>query len=145
MSLDLSISDLADWNDDAGWVYLRLAICDSRHNGSLDHLGADGGLFSTVTSISITSSVSVARNYNNLDWLALRRPVTVVQVIEVSGLALVEGGRATQTQFAVGARGEAARVDGIDLRRIIKLELIVGRNVPSTILGILQNSIVECQ
>lgn len=143
MSLNLSISNLADWNDDAGWMCLRLTIPDSRHNGSLDHLGADSGLFSTIT--SITSSVSVARQYQNLNWFALRRPVTVVQVIKVSRLALVEGGRATQTQFAIGARGEAARVDGIDLRRIVELELIVGSNVPSTILSILQNSIVERQ
>lgn len=89
MSLDLSISDLADGNGNGSCVYLWLTICDGRHNGSLDRLGADSGLFMAVIS---TPSVSVARQYAKLDWFALRRPVTVVQIIKVPGATLVEGG-----------------------------------------------------
>lgn len=90
MSLDLSVSNLADGNSNGSRVYLWLTVCDSRHKGSLDHPGADSGLFMTVT--STWHSVYVARQYAKLDWFALRRPFTVVQIVKVPGATLVEGG-----------------------------------------------------
>lgn len=90
MSLDLPIANLADWNSERSRVHLRLTIYDGRHNGCLNHLCADSGLL--LVAASISSVVSIARNYENLDWLALRRPITVVQVVKVPGATLVKGG-----------------------------------------------------
>lgn len=90
MNLRLPISNLADWKSVARVVCVRRIIRETVHDGGMDGLGADSGTSSAVAFTPL--SVPVARHYENIDWLTLGCPVTVVQVVKVPGATLVEGG-----------------------------------------------------
>jgi hypothetical protein len=77
------------------------------------------------------------------DRLALGRPVTVIQVIEVARAALVERGGGSQGQQVVLADGEASGVDGTSLGGAVELELVVGGDVSGAGLGVLEDTVVE--
>jgi hypothetical protein len=113
VALDLSVTDLADGDGNSGSVDLRLAIRNGCDNGGLDNLGANSGLSSTATAASIAVVVATAaaastgataratataRDYSDLDGLAMRCPLAVVQVVEVSRLALIPGSLSLQGQ-----------------------------------------------
>lgn len=77
------------------------------------------------------------------DWRALRRPRSIIKIIEVTAEALIENIRATEGQRTVTASGEASGVDCSILGRGIKLELEVGSNVACTSLSVLEDAISE--
>jgi hypothetical protein len=107
MTLDLPVVNLADRDGDGSSVDLRLAIGNDCDNGSLDDLGANSDFSSaasataaaivitaasTAATTSTRAATTTAGHYQDLDRLTLRSPVAVVQVEEVSGLALEPGG-----------------------------------------------------
>ena len=82
---------------------------------------------------------SIDEDGNALSTLAL-----VVQVVEATGQALPPESRATEGEGAVGADGETCSVDGTSLGRAVELELSVGSDVTSAVLGVQEDTVVEC-
>lgn len=78
------------------------------------------------------------------DWVALCGPVLAVQVVEVSGQALVESSLATECQRTVTADGPSRGVDGTSLRGLVELKLVVGSNVTCSALAIGKDTTLEC-
>ena len=81
----------------------------------------------------------------NGDWVTLRSPFTVVEIVEIAAETLVEGRRAAERQTAITADAEAGGVDCTGLWWGVELELIVGCNVTSATLVVLEHAIVDGQ
>ena len=130
----LTVADLADGDRDLGADHLGLAIAEGHDDGSSDDGGADD---LAVGDLARERRVrTAARHGDDLDGRALRSPVAVVEVVEVTRGALVEDGRAAESKRVVAAHGEARRVDGAGLRGSVKLELVVGGDVSGSGFGI---------
>lgn len=70
--------------------------------------------------------------------------IFIVQVVEVTGLALVENVRVTQSQKSVVSDGPASSVDGTSLWwRTIELELSVGNNGTDSAVSISQDRVLQ--
>ena len=146
MSLDLAITNLAHGDGDGGGNNLGLAVREDGDNGGSDHAGSDGVLAVAAGSAALGGLLSgTARHGDNLDGVALRSPVTVVEVVEAARQALVEDGGRTQGERAIVASGETGSVDGTSLRRSVELELVVGDNGTSAVLLVLEDTIVKVE
>jgi hypothetical protein len=123
--LRLTIRDLAD-NSSRG---LRLSV------GDLSDCSNTGSRWLAVRGLA-NSARRGARDGIDQDWLAVRSPIAVIQVVEVSADALIEDVGSTEGERAIVAEGEASGIDGSGLRRAVELELEVGGNISSAFLGI---------
>lgn len=75
----------------------------------------------------------------------MRSPASVVQVVEATGQTLVEDAAASKGQGTVSTDRETGSVDGTCLWGFVELELVVGCNVSSTPLVVLEDTVVERQ
>lgn len=126
--------NLADRDASGGGSNLRLAVAQGAHNGGGDNLGADN--------LAIASLAGATTGENdNLDGGALRGPVAVVQIVEVTRLALVPNGGATEGEGAIAARAEASSVDGTGLRGTVELKLEVGGDIACPLLSVDQDRV----
>lgn len=138
VALDLAIANLADGDGDGGGDDLGLTVTDDGNDSGGDHGGSNdvaGG----------NRGVRAAREDAQVNGRALRSPASVVQVGEVSRLALVEGSRATESEGAVATDGEARGVDDTGLGRAVELELVVGDDGANAALGICENAVLQGQ
>ena len=71
--------------------------------------------------------------------------MTVVEVVEAAGQALVPDGRATESERRVATGREAGGVDGTSLCGLVKLELVVVGDVAGAILGVKEHAVLEGQ
>lgn len=98
------------------------------------------------TTITTTATAAAATGPNDeVDRRALLGPPAVVQVIEGAGGALPKDGRVAEGERTVGAGGEAGRVKSSGLRRLVKLELVAGRDVAGSPLGVDQDTVRQAQ
>jgi hypothetical protein len=134
---ELTIIDLAHRNGLHGGYNLWLAIAQRNDSSGRDNVGANNMLTSNGVGAFATG------HGENLNGRALLGPPAVVQVVEVAGLALVENRRAPEGNGAVAALGEASGVYGASLRGAVKLELVVGSDVASSALRILDDAVGE--
>ena len=143
-SLGLVIGDLS--HASGGWG-LRLVVRDLRNTGGAS---SGHGLGLSIRGLSDTSRRAArARGATwegvDVDGRALGSPVAVVEVVEATRVAGVEDGRATKSERAIATDGETASVDGTSLRWRVELELVVGGNVASVALLVLEHPVVEGQ
>lgn len=118
----LTISDLAHGDRNDRGHHLRLAIVEDSHDGGVDHRGAN---HISVTIADLAGTLA-ARQGKDSDLVALRSPVTVVDVAKCSRVAAVEGGGATKSDVTgVRADREAGSNERAGLRRVVELELVV--------------------
>lgn len=127
--LDLTVADLGHGHRDHGRDDLRLAIRQLGDDGSGNHGGTDDRA-------AWSAGTSTAGHDEDGNLLALRRPVTIVEVVEVAGQAAVPVLARTKSKSTVTADGETARVDGTGLGGAVELELVVVGNVTSAVLSI---------
>lgn len=66
----------------------------------------------------------------------MRSPIAVIKVVEVSADALIEDVGSTEGERAIVAKGEASGIDSSGLGRTVELELVVGGDISSALLGI---------
>lgn len=155
-SLGLSVRDLADRGAWSASGSLGLSITDlgDGSTGSSSDLGLSVGNLSSDTdagsgrlAITLLADGGTAGGATGQDidenGLALSGPAAIVQVVEATAQALVPDGGATEGEGAIVAHGEARGVDGIALRGLVELELVVGGNVTSAALGILQVAVAQ--
>jgi hypothetical protein len=153
--LDLAVGDLGDGSaGGSGGAGLDLTVGNLAHGstgcasldltiGDLGDRSADGGSLLGLSVGKLRSSSSGTLDDVNVDLVALVASGVVVEVVEVAAQALVEDGGATEGKGAVAASRPASSVDGASLRRTVELELVVGRNVTSTVLGVGEDTILE--
>ena len=163
-SLDLAIIDLAYLRSRSGrrrplpgsvTRSLYLTIIDLAHLGTRSW---GRGLLAGPVARSLDLTVADLRSLSPGNWvapradldlngdsLALRGPVAVIEIIELSRATLVEGRGGTEGQDVVLAYRETRGEDGTGLRGTIELELEVGGNVSSSALGVPQNTILQGQ
>jgi hypothetical protein len=103
-----------------------LSVCELRYNRShgrltITHLAYCGG--------DRGRSRGRGRQGVKIDWDTVRRPVSVIEVVEVSAQTLPPNSRATQGKAIVRADREAAGVNGACLGRVVELKLVVGGDV----------------
>jgi hypothetical protein len=77
------------------------------------------------------------------DLVALVAFALRVEVVEVTAQALMEDGGAANGEGAVGASRPTSSVDGTSLGRAIELELVVGGDVTSALLGVGEHTVLE--
>jgi len=123
--LRLTIRDLAD-NSSRG---LRLSV------GDLSDCSNTGSRWLAVRGLANRARRAAGDGIDQ-DCLAVRSPIAVIQVVEVSADALIEDVGSTEGERAIVAEGEASGIDGSGLRRVVELELEVGGNISSAFLGI---------
>ena len=136
----LTIIDLANGDHLVRGDDLRLAVGERNNEGGQnrgrtnDSLSRDSGVFSRI----------IAWDYNDVDGLALRSPVPVVEIVKVARTALIEGRGRTKSKSRISrAERETSRVDCTSLGRIVKLELIVRGNVTCSVIRILDDSVAQ--
>jgi hypothetical protein len=78
-----------------------------------------------------------------VDLVALVTSSLVVEVVKVAAQALVEDGGTAKSERTVAASRPASSVDGTSLGRIVELELVVGGNVTSAVLGVHEDAVLE--
>lgn len=139
MHLDLTIANLANGNGNAGSNDLGLTITQGSDNGGLDNSGSDNLAVRNLRH----SVLAAARHSNDRNRLALLGPVLVVQVVECTREAAVEGLGLAQSEHIVLANGEAAGEESTGLSGLVELELVVGGNVTNAILRILGGAILK--
>jgi hypothetical protein len=137
VSLDLPITNLAHGDRNRSGNDLRLTICENGDDGGSNHSGTDD---LAVALLSNCSSGSASQDVD-VDWRTLSRPVAVVQVVEGTREALVEGGRTAKCERAVSADREARGEDSAGLRGTVELELEVGGDVTSATEGVEEDAI----
>lgn len=91
----------------------------------------------------IRRALCAAGDGDDGDGLALRRPRSVVQVVEAARQALVEGLGGAQRHDVVLAEREAAGEEGAGLCRLIELELVVGRDVSGPALRVVGRAVLQ--
>ena len=79
----------------------------------------------------------------DVDRAALATLGLVVQVVEVSAQALVENSLVTKDERAVVADSPARGVDRIGLEDVVELELVVGDDLTSAAVLVLEDTVVE--
>jgi len=93
-----------------------------------------------------TARLAVDQLHNpKLHLLALLRPPAIIKVVKVPAPALPPARAATKCNRPVRTRREACGVDGARLRRLVKLELVVGRNVAGSALAVEEDAVVESE
>lgn len=135
LTLGLAVGEHGDRDNSSGGGHggLRLAV---RGDGD----GSSGG-----GSGSGAAGVG-ARDDVDVDQGALVGNVGVVQVVEATGLALVEVGGRAESDGAVLADGELSLVLATSLDGLVELELgVVGGNVTGAAVNVHQVSIVDQQ
>lgn len=78
-----------------------------------------------------------------MNLVALLASGLVVKVVEVAAQALEEDSGVAEGEGAVAASRPASSVDGASLGRAVELELVVGGDVTSAVLGVGENTILE--
>lgn len=131
------LRDLAKRDSSRSCSDLRLAVAE----GGDDSCGHD--LRSDDLSVTHLAGVATALHDEDLNRRTLWSPRAVVQVEKVAARALIEDSRAAEREGAVSARGEASSEDSASLGRLVKLELVVGRDVTGAGLRILEDSVLE--
>lgn len=79
----------------------------------------------------------------DVDRAALATLGLVVQVVEVSAQALVEDSLVAKDEGAVVADSPARSVDRIGLEDVVELELVVGDDLTSAAVLVLEDTVVE--
>lgn len=130
------LRDLADRDTSGRSLDLGLAVGQDRNDRGGDNLGTHNLARARVGG-------APTRHQDDLDGVTLGGPVTVVQVVEVSGGALVPNSAATKGQRAIAAGGESGSVDGACLGRRVVLELEVASDVTSATLGVGEDAILQ--
>jgi hypothetical protein len=155
--LDLAVRDLGDGSaSGSSSAGLNLTIGNLRNGStrcagldlSVRDLGDRGGSLLGLAVGELRSSVrgrgaSAGTDDLDGDLVALLAGRLVVQVVEVTAQALVENGLATKGKRAVGASGPTGSVDGTSLGRAVELELVVGGDVTSALLGVKEYTVLE--
>ena len=92
------------------------------------------------------NSLAILWKPNDLEmnWFAVRSPVTIIQIVEVARLAAIKLLAGAKSQVTIRAKRVAGSCEGTVLRRAIELKLEVGSNIPCTAMTILQNAVFEC-
>lgn len=129
----LTIADLAHWDHRRGGDDLRLTIAQGHHDRRRNHGAADDVLG--------ILDISAAGHDVEPDRRALLGDPAVIQVVDVTGLALVEDGGVTEGDGAIPADRESGRVESASLRGTVELELEVVGQVRDATLGILHDGI----
>lgn len=133
--LDLAVRDLRDWLG-ASCGGLWLSVGDLR-----DRLGSGGSdLWLSVRDLRDTSRGRAGDDIEE-DGLALSSPLAIVQVGESTSVARVEDSRGAKSERAVAQDREASSVDGTRLWWSIELELVVGCDVSSSLLGVGEDAV----
>lgn len=120
---------------------LRLTITDDIDDSSLHHASANR--LAAIVATTTTVVAAIAGCSNNVDGRALFGPVAVIKVVEVAREASVKLSSTVKSKRAVLAERKPRGFEGVGLRRAVKLELIVGGNVTGSVVGILQNAVLE--
>ena len=131
----LTVSDLADRGDNSGAS--DLTVWDLRLNtgGGGGNRCWAGGAWGR----------GAAANHYNMNWGALPGIVVVVEIVKVATEALVPSGIGPKCELAILADGETSGVNGTSLGWVIELELVVGSDIASAALRILQDTTGESQ
>lgn len=129
MCLNLSIADLTHSYRHHRSDHLWLAVGNRAHDRCCYNVGTDD--LSHTTGTAGTGGGTAGHGFEN-DGVTLRGPVAVIQVPKVARLALPKLSRVSKSHQAIGAEGEASRVQCTGLRRLVELELVVGRDVSGT-------------
>jgi hypothetical protein len=111
---------------------LRLSVPDLG-----DSLNA-GSCWLPIRCLTDWVSRRAARKDIDEDGLALRCPLSIIQVVEVPAQALIEDVGAAEGKRAIVAGREATSEDGSSLGRGIELELEVGSNISRAALCVMQ-------
>jgi hypothetical protein len=143
-SLELTVTDLGDGGTSG---LLDLTVTDLGDNSgagdlTIGHLRSDGG----GGDLAVRDLGSAAATVDGLDvdWAALLGNVLVVEVVEGTAQALVEGGVTADGERAVVADGETRGELGVGLAgRWVELELLVGDDVTNTALGVGEDTVLE--
>lgn len=112
---------------------MRLAIAQGHHNRRRNN-GAANDVLGIL-------DISAAGHDVDADRRALFGDPAVVQVVDVTGLALVEDGGVAEGDGAIPADRESGRVESASLRGTVKLELEVVGQVRDATLGVLHDGI----
>ena len=104
---------------------------------------ADSGSLLGLTVGKLRSSSASTLDNVDVDLVALVASGVVVEVVEVAAQALVEDSGAAEGEGAVAASRPASSVDGASLSRAVELELVVGGDVTSAVLGVGEDTILE--
>lgn len=134
-SLNLSVGDLRDGTRGGTTLgstiggSLDLAVVDLTDSSA----GLGGRLRLDASCRAAGGRVAIALD-PDVDWLTLRGPVAVIQVVELARAALVEDLGGTKGQVAVVASREARGSEGASLRRTVELELVVIGDITSSLL-----------
>lgn len=103
---------------------------------------ADSGGLLGLTVGKLGSSGASLDNVD-VDLVALVASGLVVEVVEVAAQALEEDGGVAEGEGTVAASGPASSVDGTSLSGAVELELVVGGDVTSAVLGVGEDTILE--
>jgi hypothetical protein len=139
VNLDLTITNLAERDRDGSGHNLRLTVAQSGDNSRLDNRGANNLAVGNLRG----SVFAAARADNDGDRLTLLGPVLVVQVVEGTRKAAVEGLAVAKGEDVVLANGEAAGEQGTGLSRLVELELVVRGDVANAVLSILGGTVLK--
>lgn len=113
---------LADWAGRGAWSSSDLSVWLLRRGTALDGATTNG---------------------LDVDRAALATLGLVVQVVEVSAQALVEDSLVAEDERAVVANSPARGVDRIGLEDVVELELVVGDDLTSAAVLVLEDTVVE--
>lgn len=142
MDLHLAISNLAQGDVHRRRDDLRLTVAQCGDDSRLDNTSSNDLAITNVRDSSLGFH-STAGNSHDGNRLALLRPVAIVQVVEVTREALVEGGRVTQGEDVVLTEREAAGEESTGLGRAVELELEVRCDISSSVFRIDDVSIFQ--
>lgn len=113
----LSVGDLRDWLGSSG-----------------------GGLWLSIRGLRDASSSGAGDDVEE-NRFALRSPLAVVEVGEPPSVARVEDGGGAKSKRAVAQDGKSSGVDCTGLWWGIELELVIGCDVSSSLLGVRENAV----
>lgn len=131
----LTISDLADGSDDSRAGDLTIWNLGLNTGGGGGNRCWSGGAWGR----------GAAANHYYVNWRALSGIVLVVEVVEVAAQALVPSGVGAECERTILADGETSGVDGTSLGWVIELELVVGGDIASAALRVLEDTTGEGQ
>lgn len=131
------LRDLAKRDFSRGRSDLRLAVAEGGDDSGGHYLRSDD------LSITGLAGVATALHNQDLDGRTLSSPRPIVQVEEIAARALIEDRRAAEREGAVSTRRESSSEDSASLGRLVKLELVVCRDVTGAALRVLEDSVLE--
>lgn len=139
--MQLTVRDLRDLaHGDAGSrrPNLRLAVAEGRDDSGGDYLSAND-----LSVAGLACRALATRHDDDLNGRALRSPRAVIQVVKVTTGALIEDSRTAQGKGAVRTGREARGVNCTSLRGAVELELVIGCDVSSSSLSVLENTVLQ--